>query len=511
MRLRAAVLVAAVTGSVLTGVAAGGAPAGAAANPAITIRAIDRAGEAVPVTASLHSPVTSPTSIDATLTSAHPTRVPRGTYNIAAWVFEPDGSAQTLFDRELVVTRSVTVTFDARKGHLIRFAVNDPTVTQNFVLAEPFNPVGPDAFDSFSPPTARAQYAAPGTMPPGWELSLEGDLLRPNVSLSPVRYVLVRVLTRVIPANLTFTVSQARLASDLVTVKAIDPGVAGGVSFQPIGAEIPGENPVELPAVPVGQSAIAPLHVQYYFTPGYAYESQTDSGSVNQTALPILGVHHYTQTFDNATFGPSPQWGPFVIGNQISTMSGAYLFADPTQQLNSSFGMAVDSSQTWLYEGTKLIAHSALGGIFVTVSTTPHWYTVRAQASRGPGATLWKSEALSFTFRSQAPGGVVDNFWPRIIPSGLSLRNAARHGTRTAVRIYFSDLDVNLTAHGVRVWASANGGGTWQALPVSRSGPHWTVTVANPGAPGFVSLRVQGSDANGFTATETVINAYAVS
>jgi hypothetical protein len=202
-----------------------------------------------------------------------------------------------------------------------------------------------------------------------------------------------------------------------------------------------------------------------------------------------------------------------VDGNQIATTFafGDFLFDDPAQDLNTSFGMTGSTGQIWLYEGDKLIAHRVDASLDATVSTTPHWYTLRVSASRGPGATLWKSEALSFAFRSQPPGGGVNNFWPRIIPSGLSLRNAARHGTRTAVRIYFSDIGVNIAAHGVRVWASADGGKTWQALRVSRSGPHWTVLVTNPGAPGFVSLRVQGTDANGFTATETVTNAYAVS
>jgi hypothetical protein len=35
--------------------------------------------------------------------------------------------------------------------------------------------------------------------------------------------------------------------------------------------------------------------------------------------------------------------------------------------------------------------------------------------------------------------------------------------------------------------------------------------VTDPGKPGFVSLRVQGTDAAGSTATVTTINAYAVS
>jgi hypothetical protein len=507
MKLRVAVLSTVLLSSVLTGVAVASAPAGAASNPLITIRAIDREGKAVAVTASLQSPVISPTGIDETLTSAHSTRVPRGTYNIAAWVNEPDGSAQTLVDRELVVTGSTTVTFDARKGHQILFKVNDPTVAQDGVLAEPYSPQGWDAFDGYGSPSGPV-YAVPGTMAPGYYLSLEADLVRPGDGLSPVEYVIVRQLKRVIPANLTFTVNKADLANDHVTVKAIDPGQTGGVSFQPI----VDQNPGDLPALPVGQSAVPPFSIEFHFTPGYAWESQTYSGTDNLNDLPVLGVHNYSQTFDNATFGPSWEFGPLIGGNQLQTPApwGDYLFDDPTQQGGTSFGMAVGSGQTWLYEGTKLIAHGVNAPVSVKISGTTHWYTLRVQANRTAGAVLWKSEALSFNFQAQANGNNPDTFWPLIIPSGLSLRNAAARGTKTAVRIYFSD-GFDIAAHNVRVWASPNGGKTWQAVRVSQSGPHWTAVVTNPGSPGYVSLRVQGTNAAGDTASVTTINAYAVS
>jgi hypothetical protein len=45
----------------------------------------------------------------------------------------------------------------------------------------------------------------------------------------------------------------------------------------------------------------------------------------------------------------------------------------------------------------------------------------------------------------------------------------------------------------------------------SASGPHWSAVVTNPAKAGHVSLRVQGTDSSGYTASVTVINAYAVS
>jgi len=510
MRLRRAALAATVlAGSVLTGATMATAPAGAAQNPTVTIRAIDREGKVVAVTASLQSPVISPTGIDETLNSAHATRVPRGTYNLAAWIQEPNGSAETLVDRELTVSGNTTVTFDARQGHRILFKVNgDSTVAQDFVLAEPYSPAGWDAFDGYGGSSSPAVYAVPGTMAPGYILSLEADLIRPNEFLSPVEYVLVRQLKGKIPANLTFTVNKASLASDHVTVKAIDPGKSGGVAFQPIA----NGNLANLPALPVGQWAYPPFSIDFHFTPGYAWESQTMSGTDNLNDLPVFGVHSYSQTFDSATFGPSYQFGPLIGVSQLQTPLpwGDYLFTDPTQQQGTSFGMAVSSGQTWLYEGTKLLAHKVNGGVSANISGTSHWYTLRVQANRGSGAVLWKSETLSFNFEARADGNNPDTFWPRIIPSGLSLRNAAGPGTRTPVRIYFSD-GSDIAAHNAKVWASVNGGKTWQAVKVSQSGPHWTAVITNPATAGYVSLRVQGTNAAGDTASVTTINAYAVS
>jgi hypothetical protein len=79
------------------------------------------------------------------------------------------------------------------------------------------------------------------------------------------------------------------------------------------------------------------------------------------------------------------------------------------------------------------------------------------------------------------------------------------------VPIWFSDLAGNIAVHAVRAWASGNGGKTWKALAVRAAGGRWTVTVTNPAAAGYVSLRVQGTDSSGATVAVTAINAYAVS
>ena len=88
---------------------------------------------------------------------------------------------------------------------------------------------------------------------------------------------------------------------------------------------------------------------------------------------------------------------------------------------------------------------------------------------------------------------------------------AEQPGTNSTVKISFAALKGAVAAHNVKVWASSNGGKTWTALHPAASGAAWDVVVANPAAAGYVALRAQGTNAAGFTASVTVINAYAVS
>jgi hypothetical protein len=520
MRRSVAVVAAVLLGSIAAvgagvagaiGTASAASAASAASEPSITIKAIDREGKAVAVTASLESPVISPSAINETLTSAHATAVPKGTYNIAAWVPEPSG-AQTLVDSELVVSKSETVTFDARKGKLVRFTVNDPSATVLGVEAEPYNPNGWWAFNTAGGPAgSEPTYVVPGKMAPGYVLYLEATLTRPETgsAVSPVEYVLVKRIDGTIPSDLTFSYKAAQLATDHVTVRAIDTDGNDEAFLEP---ELGGGN---LPTAPTGQDGTPPFSVTFHLSPGYQWQSSTASGTDNLNDLPVLGVHSYSQTFDNAVYGPSPEFGPTVNGSELepSTLPwGQYLLDDPTQQMDTSFGLTPAATQSWIYKGSKLLTHVTNKAFSTSVSATPAWYTMRVQVNRGKGARLFTTETLSYNFEAYSNDNAVlqSDFWPRIIPSGLTDVNAAKPGTKTTVINYFSDLNGNIVAHDVRVWASVNDGKTWTAVRVSASGPHWSAVVTNPKTAGFVSLRVAGTDSSGFTATVTVIHAYAV-
>lgn len=530
MKLPIITLATVLCGSLLTGAVAASAPAGAASNPAITIRAIDREGALVPVTASLQS---LDGSVDITLTSGAPAQVPEGTYNLAAWVKEPGSviGAQTLVDREISITKAVTVTFDARQGRQVQFTVNDPTVAMNRMTVEPFMP----GKNVYALPTANYNttadytYMVPGKLPPGWEVLVEAEMIAPPSgpsAASPVDYIFVRQLKGSIPSDLTFASDKAKLATDTVTVRQVTDSVPPRSPLRTATATLmPISYGQTLPTTAYGQDGTAPYTLKFLVTPGYRYvrcAGYGDGGcdSTGLTAPLLRAGDHLAQTFGNAVFGPSPWLGPIVTGKQMTdgNYQASFLLVDPTQYM-VSFGLATATQQAWFYEGSKVLAHSANATVSVArIAPATHWYRLVIEASRGPDAELFKSLKLSYSFQAHANSGGSDflnSFWPRIIPSGLSARNSAPGATKTTVPMWFVGMagnnPVTIAAHNVSVCASVDGGKTWTALRVSHTGNRWTFVVSNPGKPGYVSLRVRATNAAGSTADVTIINAYAVS
>lgn len=543
MRRCMAAVAAVLTGSVAAGVgvaalparaAAGGVRAGAgvsaaAGQPSVTVRAIDREGKAVPVAASLDPAVGY--GSDRTLTSAHATKVAAGSYNVAAWVWEPGGKAVTLVDRGVTITGSTTVTFDARPGRQLRFTVNDATVAVHGLYAEPFSATSDEPAiwrNSFGPVNGPAVYLVPGPLPTGWDVILQANLVRPerDNAASPVEYELVKTLSGSIPADLTFASTRAGLAQDHVTIRDFGQGGDGEV-FSPFRYS---GNPSDsnLWGAEFGQNNVrTPASVDVYFSPGYRWESVGFAASDDEYGTQTLRAGRtYAQTFNAAVFSPSPLLGPSVYGSSLflNQTFGNDLLVDAAGQGAGSESVGLGETwfrpQGWLYRGNTLIDHvSGYGATFsVKIPATTQTYTMKFEETRTypgnvPMTGLADAVTATYTFRAAAGQNtlVASDFWPRMVPQGVSEKNTAAGGSRTTVPITFDTATGAIPAHDVAVWASVNGGRTWSALKVAHSGSTWTVSVANPKKAGYVSLRVQGEDAAGFKAVVTAYHAYAVS
>ncbi|MGD0703037.1 MAG: hypothetical protein ABSA02_24520 [Trebonia sp.] len=529
---------AALVGSVAAGVGVPALPAGAAVSagqaglaasaasePSVTIKAIDREGKAVAVTASLESAASS--AVQDTLTSGHAAKVPAGTYNVAAWVWEPNKKATTLVDRAVTITSSVTVTFDARRGKPVRFTVNDSTVAVDGVAAEPFSPAAGQQAQwnhSYGPPIiGPAVYLVPGPLPNGWDLLLQANLVRHETGnrASPVEYNLVKILSGSIPAKPTFASTRAGLAQDHVTIRDFGQGIDSAL-FDPQEYG-DGAGYGLLPSLEFGQqNVLTPASVDVFFSPGYRWESVSSAANNDVYGTPLLAGHTYSQTFNAAVFSPSPLLGPAVFGNSL-TLTEAFgndLLVDAANQGagSESVGLYPTDPQGWLYEGSKLIAHaSGYGANFgARIPATTQTYTLKFESTRvnwnnDPIGGFSKSVTATYTFKTEAGDTSLSDFWPRMIPRGVSEKNTTAGGSRTTVPITFDSPDGVIAAHDVAVWSSVNGGKSWSALRVTHSGSTWSVVVGNPEKAGWVSLKVQGEDAAGFKATVAVLDAYAVS
>ena len=513
MRLRVAVIVAMLMGSAVAGAGVVGvSAAGAAAEPSVTVKAIDREGKTVTVSASLQ--LASAYAGFWSVSSGQRVAVPPGVYNIDGWVWEPGGKAATFVDKAVTIKSSGTVVLDARPGRRVRFTVNDPTVSQDGLDVEAYSPAT-GQWTLTGSVYAPVLYLVPGALPAGWNLFLEADLIRSRSSVrspSP-EYDLVKTISGAIPASLTFSAKKASLARYHVTLKAIDPGQPDGVWLRPFLA--PDGSFVDS-AGSFGQRAVTPFSTDVYLTPGYEWQVWTlDANSDISATRPLLGGKEYSQAFNNAVFSPSAWVGPGVVGNGIYTNPslGESLLSDPAYPSLDSLGIRAATVQGWLYQGSKLLSHSTGYDNRVTakITATPEWYTFRVQANRAGSGHLAQALTASLTFKTEAGDTSFAAFWPRMIPRGLSLLNSAPHGTKTVVPITFDTLAGAIAVHGVKVWTSGNGGKTWTAHAVASSGSTWTVTIANPGKAGYVSLRVQATSASGATALVTVINAYRVS
>ena len=338
-----------------------------------------------------------------------------------------------------------------------------------------------------------------------------------------MEYELAKVLSGSIPSDLTFASTRAGLAQDHVTIRDFGQQL-DSVSFGPY--QFDSGNYGSLPYVSFGQSdVVTPAGVDVFFSPGFEWESADTAASDDVYGTsPLLAGRTYAQTFGAAAFGPSPLLGPSVFNSTLgaSRVLGNCLLVDAAGQggQSESTGLYQSDPQGWLYEGSKLIAHASGYGanLSATIPATTEPYTLTMETTRVSGKNVpldGIAKSLTATYKFKAAAGDTTlgdtTFWPRMVPQGVSEKNAAAGGSKTSVPITFDTVNGAIVAHDVHVWASANGGKTWSPLAYTHSGNTWTMTVSNPRQAGYVSLRVQGEDELGFTSTVTAINAYAVS
>ncbi|MFI1992649.1 hypothetical protein [Actinoplanes sp. NPDC020271] len=262
----------------------------------------------------------------------------------------------------------------------------------------------------------------------------------------------------------------------------------------------------------------------------YAAESNGNTASIGGDTrnLTVAAGKSYARTFFASAWGPGYHV-PELTGSSL-TFDTDSMFRDPGN--SGSMMEASELSRVILTDSRNKVLKSQWrqswgdhGDPFFTARIPARdWYTLQINARRyRPGITypadmLSTSAQLTFKMRldPKAKPRLTDVLLPRLTPSGLNLRNEAKAGGTTTVRIdterrtWDTDLAVGkVTPRSVSLLASFDQGKTWKPMPVKKSGTAWVGTVTNRGA-GTIWLRSRVTSTTGAYAQVTIARAYAV-
>ncbi len=332
----------------------------------LTVRIIDRSGQrAKPVDLQFLN-LGSGANVDLGQNTSREVRP--GRYNVAAWIGTGTGNAQTftLADRIIDVTRSRTITMDARQGRRVRVKLNAPGAVQEVLE---FGPIvhGDWAFDpSYVADSLNGgTFAAPAYVVPVkakgvtlytytvWEKKGNTDT-RP----SPFRYDIIDVYRGGLPAHPTYTVRTSALARVSVGVRATDKNQQATLELTPMGRAGP-----PLPLNAGTTLGATPARLTSYRSPGYQWQPIVDltspSGEIRDNVLNMnpYGPGHFTERYFSAVLAPQAENGPnaSVEDRRMQVSAGFSLLGDP-QHIGDTDESSGVTTRLRLYSGGRLLA-----------------------------------------------------------------------------------------------------------------------------------------------------------
>lgn len=498
----------------------------------LTFRVIDRAGYQVkPLDLDLLSMAPGANNNDnIDLGSGTHRQVRVGRYNVAVWIGTGSGPQSFTLDDQIVnVTRSRTITLDARLGRRVRVGLSAAGAVQEALELAPivrgnwaFNPSV--IADSVAGGTATAPaYVVPMAarsvtlyVYSVWEKA--GNTV---ANPSPFRYDIVNVYRGGIPAHPVFPVRRPGLARVSIRVRATDQDQQATLDLSPMGNSPP------LPLNAGTTLGVTPARLVSYRSPGYQWQPIVDltspSGEIRDNVLNMnpYGRGHFTERYFGAVLAPQEfQLNADVMGRRMGAGINGSLFGDPLHPGDTDEG-AGGTALMRLFSGSKLLAKSHLdafgGNLDVRIPMTRHMYSMRLDATRGSSATVSTQLHADWHFLAHGTTGgfsfTGQIYTAQLIPAGLDARNRAAAGALTLVALHVSgtaSVSDSVLLKVVRVQASADDGKTWHLVKVRRSGDHYVFSVRDPRHAGFVSLRVYVRDGAGNSELLTVIRAYGV-
>ncbi|MEU1393176.1 MULTISPECIES: S8 family serine peptidase [unclassified Nonomuraea] len=392
-------------------------------------------------------------------------RVPKGEWNLYVNVYNSDQST-TAHRPVTIAGADQEVTVDARQGKKIRFTVDEPTAVQDgseeITLANGWFSQGWFSFGD-------DVYALP-VRQPGLRYMAGSTWHKKDAAPSPYRYDLIDYRTGGIPDDLSYAARTRDLVKLTATYRA--PGGPGAADVT-VGPRIPG----------VSWEGVTELWNAAVTGPAFGRPAGSREGDwLNFNVDGIL-----------ADGRAGLRGGDYDITGSITLARGEEKLAET--DLTTCEPEDADSCR-----------------LDVRLPAEPAAYTLTASAQR-PSALSTKVES-AWTFRSQrtAEPRPLPLTAVRYAPEGLDDHNRARRGSTTVVPV---SLHRNPGASAPRATSitleeSFDDGANWRPVRLTRTGSGWTARIANPDAPGFVSLRAKVTDAAGDRVTQTITRAYAI-
>ncbi|GLW30037.1 hypothetical protein [Actinoplanes regularis] len=497
----------------------------------LTVKTYDRAGKVFKTQVRIMNNTTLQT---VTVNSFTAKSLAKGTYTVFTDIYNPHDGTDSLGTDTLgaqivtVPAKSVSITFDARKGKAVDVRLDRgpgdgyeqtvraaicPGDTGAVAEIEAWNHPGRLFVIPNSSKQLRFAYSSV------WQNYAGGDA-----------WIAAGSVTTSVPAGVRTTVKAASLATVTAVARR---GPAGGTdnSFRLVEQAScrPGYG-VEAANGPTPQ--VARIHA----TPGkWQLEAdwsgtETNGGSASigfdWRKLTLAAGKTYGKTFFASAWGPGFHV-PEMTGKRLY-FSTDKMFSDPAAP--DMFEASQKSLVTLTGSKNVLIKRQWRNGWgdngdagFTANITKAGWYIMQVNATRYRPGLVYPSGMLSpsaqaiFRMRldPKAKPHLVDTLLPRMVPAGLNRLNQAPAGGTTVVQIkpergtWNPDVKVGTaTAKSVTLQVSSDGK-SWKSMPVRKSGSVWLATVTNP-ASGPVWLRSRVTSTSGAYAQVTIARAYAV-
>jgi hypothetical protein len=513
---RTLAIAAALAPLLLTGVSA----TASAASSSLTVTTLGRNGAQVATSGEV---VSLTTGESFQFSSGHALSLPAGRYGVAVDIWNTKDQTDTLGSQIVTVSGHTTARIDARQGRPLDIRLDrTPANLQESYYTQLC--IGQNSMGTV------AAWGWPGefyVIPSSSPSVHVGYMASWGQGMSTSDVYAVSGQTTGIPRTPTLTYRTSSLATINVQARRGPAGTQDiDFALQPLSTQNPCQNRL--------------FHEFYRGQPPFATTAHVSAGTwavrsdetddANgydfgswEADRQVRAAGHYVQGLY------STPWGP--VGAQPSTWYHRLdfqpsMFADPT--VTSGFEASAKYTGTLLKGGKVVSSHSWTDMGPVPGSWTPHigsagWYTLNLTATRYyPGISYpvgmlsTKSTVSVHYYINPAVNAYAPTYLTSFLPQGLGMEDQAspRSVTRVALWLDHQGGDQQISDHrgrigSVKVWASFNGGSTWQAVTVAHVGGAWVALVPNA-ASGAVSLRSTVTNTDGSSATTTVYRAYAI-